>query len=213
MNATQELPPTYQAVETIDVSTNRRLLVLLNVAGLVIVLVAAWAFLAIAAGLRAQELTVSLAWLTGRTEELAVSLGRLIGRTPARMLIAAGGIIFLSAGYIIVHEAFHGIFFWLFTRSRPKFAFRGAYAYAAAPGWYIRRNAYLLTALAPLVFMSLIGLLIIAFAPPAWIFPTWMVVMFNAGGATGDLWVAIRLLRRPARTYICDRGDAVSFFL
>jgi hypothetical protein len=198
MNATQQLPPSYQPVETIDVSKDRRLLVLLNIAGMVIMLLAGWVFLMIAASLRGQAVMESLGWLTAHTG------GWVLG-------IAA--FLVLTVTYILVHEAFHGVFFWLFTHSRPKFAFRGAYAYAAAPGWFVRRNAYLLTALAPLVFMSLIGLLIIAFGPPAWIFPAWLVVMFNAGGATGDLWVAIRLLRRPARTYICDRGDAVSFFL
>jgi hypothetical protein len=198
MNATQELPPTYQPVETIDVSKDRRLLVLLNLAGILIMLLTGWAILAFAAGLRGQAVAKSVAWLTAHTP------GWILG-------IAA--FILLTVLYILVHEAFHGIFFWLFTRSRPKFAFHGAYAYAAAPGWFVRRNPYLLTALAPLAFMSLIGLLIIAFAPPAWIFPTWIVIMFNAGGATGDIWVAIRLLRRPARTYICDQGDAVSFFL
>ena len=66
---------------------------------------------------------------------------------------------------IVLHEGLHGLFFWLFTREKPKFAFKGFYAYAAMPDWYLPKKEYLITALAPLVGITLLGVLGLALLP------------------------------------------------
>jgi hypothetical protein len=199
MRATQTLPNTYRKIGTLDVSASERLLLILNLAGLLMLAASGWLFFRAAIWLRATDAARAIQILQIST------LPGWIG------LIAA--ILALTALHIILHEAIHGVFFWVFTRSRPRFAFRWAYAYAAAPGWYIPRNPFFITTLAPLVVITLVGLLIFAAAPLGWLLPTWLVITMNAGGAVGDLAVALWLLRQPATCLAQDRGDAVTLFV
>ena len=195
---TQVLPSDYQAVETIDVKQNQRLLLLLNIAGLFVLCLSGW---------------LLFQWMVlVRPADLANGIQFFSFGTPLALFGLIAGILALTALHIVLHEALHGIFFWLFTRSKPRFAFHWTYAYAAAPQWYIPRGPFLITTLAPLVVITLIGMLIFLFAPLEWLAPTWLVVVMNAGGAVGDMLVAFRLLRLPTSTLINDRGDAVTFF-
>jgi hypothetical protein len=199
MRATRTLPAHYCKVGTIDVSQNERLLLILNLAGLLIMAAAGWLFFRTAVWLRPAEFAGALHPLQARS-------------TPGTIGLVMS-ILALFVFHILAHEAVHGIFFWIFTRSRPRFAFRWAYAYAAAPDWYIRRNPFFITTLAPFALISLAGLLLIAFAPTAWLLPTWFVITLNAGGAVGDLMVAGWLLRQPSTCLAQDRGDAVTLFV
>lgn len=198
MRATQILPSGYRSIGTLDINKNERLLLLLNLAGMAGLVASGWLFLKV------------LAWLRPYDSALAF---RFQLHSIAGIIFLTGSILGLLVFHIILHEAIHGVFFWLFTRSRPRFAFRWTHAYAAAPGWYIPRNFYLITALAPLVLISLAGILLFAFGPPAWLLPTWFVLMMNAGGAVGDLLVAGWLLRQPAGCLAQDRGDAVTLYV
>ena len=121
-------------------------------------------------------------------------------------------ILALIVLYIILHEAIHGVCFWTFTRTRPKFAFRLTYASASAPDWFIPRNLYLITELAPLAVLTLAGLALFSIAPAAWLAPIWLVSTINAGGAAGDLVVAGWLLFQPHTCLAQDCGDAVTLF-
>ena len=199
MPATRTLPNHYHTIGSLDVSQDQRLLFILNLVGLFVMVIAGWLFFRYAAWLRPADLARALQPLQDRS---------LIGVVS---LVAA--ILALFIFHIVVHEAVHGLFFWVFTHSRPRFAFRWAYAYAAAPDWFIPRDLFLITTLAPFVLITLAGLLLIAFAPPAWLLPTWFVITMNAGGAVGDLAVAAWLLRQPPTCLAQDRGDAVTLFL
>jgi hypothetical protein len=199
MPTTRTLPPYYRKVGTLDVSRNERLILLLNLGGLLIMILAGWLFFR------------AIAWL--RSEDITAALRPLFTRTPAAVISLVAAILALFVFHILAHEAIHGIFFWIFTRSRPRFAFKWAYAYAAAPEWYIPRDLFFVTTLAPFAFITLAGLLLIAFAPAAWLLPTWFVISMNAGGAVGDLAVAAWLLRQPPTCLAQDCGDAVTLFI
>lgn len=108
---------------------------------------------------------------------------------------------------ILLHEAVHGIFFGLYTRSMPKFGFKGAYAYAAAPGWYIPRNQYLVVGLAPFVLMSLVGLAIMPVVPFSWFPALLLLLIFNAAGAIGDFLVVWKVASYPPDAFVLDLGD------
>src|SRR5512133_2766611 len=199
MQPTQNLPNTYRKIGTLDVSSSERLLLLLNVIGLVLLVVSGWLFWRMLIWLRPEGTSSALKGMTFH------SLGSWLG--------LLGAILGLTALHIIVHEAIHGVFFWLFTRTRPKFAFRWAYAYAAAPDWFIPRNPFLVTTLAPLVVISLAGIVLFYAGPTAWLLPTWLVISMNAAGAVGDIAVAGWLLRQPETCLAQDRGDAVSLYV
>ncbi len=200
MRATQSLPDGYQKLGTIDISRDQRLLLILNVFGFILMVAAGWLFFRAIFWLRPSDSIRGLLALLriGNLLEWAVLIGAILG---------------LTALHVILHEAIHGIFFWLFTHTRPRFAFRGAYAYAAAPDWFIPRNLFLVTTLAPLVLISLAGLLMIGSLPPGWLLPTWLVVTMNAGGAVGDILVAGWLLIQPKSCLAQDCGDAVTLFV
>ncbi len=199
MRPTQTIPITYRKIGTLDVGSNDRLLLVLNLVGLLALALSGWIFFR------------ALLWL--RPTDGARAIQSIQVFTLASSLQAIAVILILTVLHVILHEAIHGVFFWLFTRSRPRFAFRWAYAYAAAPSWYIPRNPFLVTTLAPLVVITLAGLVLFAIAPSAWLLAIWFVITMNAGGAVGDLAVAIWLLRQPPTCLAQDRGDAVTLFV
>jgi len=90
----KRLPPAYQRRGTLDLSQNRKLLIALNLVGLVAFILFGLLFLKFAAWLR-PEATVTL--------------------TLAGVLVVLLGSVLV----ILLHEALHGFGFWLFTRERP----------------------------------------------------------------------------------------------
>ncbi len=198
MIPTQTLPSGYQKIGTFDLSKDRRLAIALNVLALFSTALSGWLFYRAIILLRPAAISTGTITIT-------------VAGLPQSVIVIAA-ILLLMVFYITLHEAVHGIFFWWFTRSRPVFAFRWSYAYAAAPGWFIPRNAYLIIALAPLVIISTVGLIVAAFAPANWLQAIWFVLTMNAGGAIGDVAVAIWLLRLPPSTLSLDQGSALTLF-
>ncbi len=113
---------------------------------------------------------------------------------------------------IIVHELVHGIFFGIITRQVPSFGFRGAYAFAAAPEWYIRRAGYFCIGAAPLVILTIIGLILIPIIPARFLFSWLFCILANASGSIGDIYILADLLRQPETALIQDRGDMISVY-
>jgi hypothetical protein len=198
MQSTQTLPPEYQEVGTFDLRNNPQAMLRLNLWGFVLFAVSSWFFTFMLGALRPDDAGSGLA--------LAVS-----GLNGGWQLVLA--IILLTGLMIVLHEAVHGIFFYAYTRSMPKFAFRGVYAFAAAPGWYLPKAQYLVVALAPLVLLSLLGLVLMAVIPAAGFLGLLFFLVTNASGAVGDLWVAVWLLRQPRDCYANDAGDAVTLYV
>jgi hypothetical protein len=145
-------------------------------------------------------------------------LGKAFPRgTP---LEAVGGIVAVYAallitlcGVIVLHELTHGLFFWLFTQSRPVFGFRGWYAYAAAPGWYLPRAQFLVVVGAPLIHLSLLGEALLQLVPEAAVPLVLWGLILNAGVAIGDLYLIARLVVAPRAAVIEDRGDEVTWYV
>jgi hypothetical protein len=198
MQPVQVLPPTYHPIGTLDITKDHRALLFLNLFGFLLLVLSGWFFLQAIIGLRRAE--------------IADGIVRLEVSSLLDTILMVAGILLLTALYVGVHEAIHGFFFWLFTRSRPLFAFRWTYAYAAAPDWFLPRNQYLLTSLAPLIFITLGGLAVIPVVPASWLLGVWFVLTMNAGGSVGDLLVAGWLLRQPPTCLAQDRGDSVTLF-
>lgn len=199
MHASQTLPERYREAGTLDIARDRNLVIILNIAGLILVALSGWLFFQ--------------AIIRFRPDDAA----RGLSRVTIHNLIDLAGLIFwillLTVVHVILHEAVHGLFFWIFTGARPRFAFRWTYAYAAAPGWFIPRNAFLVTTLAPLILISLGGLAMVPIFPPAGLLATWYILTMNAGGSVGDLLVAVWILRHTRHCRIQDRGDAVTLYL
>ncbi len=198
MPATLHLPEGYRPVGTLNLTKNLRLLVYLNVAGAVLLVGFYYVFIRAAL------------WMRPEAARQGLSGGSL---NLSGMLVLLLAVIGVYAAVIVLHEATHGIFMFWFTHSRPVFAFRGYYAYAAAPGWYFPRGQYMLVSLAPLVLLSLLGLVVLAFVPAGWFLAVISFIAFNGSGAVGDLAVFFWLLRQPSTCLAFDVGDAVTLYL
>jgi hypothetical protein len=194
----QTLPENYSPAGTLDLSKDNRALVLMNLLAVGILALSGYVFLVILIRLRpvdgAQALSYSITGAGG-------------------FLLALAYIAGLYAAVIVLHEAVHGIFFWIFTRTRPKFAFKIWYAYAAAPGWYLPRNLYALVAISPLVVLSLLGMLLFLFIPAWMLLPVFLFITFNASGAVGDIVVLFWLFSKPPSCLAHDQGDAVTLYI
>ena len=104
---------------------------------------------------------------------------------------------------LVVHEALHATAF-AFWGGRPYFGVKLPYAlYCGAKNQLFRRNQYLVVGLAPLVVISLAGI-IFTLLSPALASYTIFATAGNVSGAAGDVWVVARLLRQPETTLVED---------
>jgi hypothetical protein len=192
MNPTKTLPEEYQRLYALDLSKNVVALIGLNLAALPIFFIAGWVFIRLSIWLRPAY------WQGG--DILALGLGELIGVLAAIALM------------LLIHEAIHGIFFWVFTKERPRFGFHGLYAYAAAPDWYLPRNKYLVVGLAPLVLISVVGVLVMPITPLVAFPALFTLLVLNAAGAIGDIYLTLRLLFGPEDVFVNDHGDKFAVY-
>ena len=177
-------------------STDRKAALILSVAGIVLFFIFGGLFGYAIVQMRPQD--------TGQITHITISgLGLLLA------ILAA---LAINVVVIVLHEAVHGVFFWLFTGSRPGFAFKIWYAYASAPDWYLPRRLYFIVALAPLVGLSALGLALVPFVPAGALLALLLFLTMNASGAVGDIAVAIWLLSQPPACLVNDHGDAVTFY-
>lgn len=186
-------------MKSLDLIKDRKMLVLLSLASLGIFVVC-WAGLA-------WLLQVLRPDIFPGSESISFTLTG-IGSIFIQLLVLLG-VIFAM---VTLHEAIHGIFFKLFTGGRVKFAFRGAYAYAAAPGWFIGKTSYLLISIAPLVLISLVGVAALLIVPVNWILPIMLLVVMNASGAVGDVYVFFLLVSMSGDILVQDFGERMEVY-
>jgi hypothetical protein len=176
----------------VDLKRNMRLNVLLQVAGLVLLLPAG------------RLLGLAVTWLRPGFDWHGEFSGDLLSLS---LLILLGVTVF-----ILLHELVHGVFFWLFSGHRPSFGLGPGYAYAAMPDWYFPKQPYLVVGLAPLAVLTVIGLVMLPFVPVGWLIPLLAGMLLNIGGAIGDLYICLRLAREAEDVWIKDKGDGFEVY-
>jgi hypothetical protein len=192
ISPTQTLPDGYRQTAEINLAKSKGLAILLNVVAVILFI------------LVLLLLGSFLGW--ARPEPAASASSARVGLLDVLIFLAS---IFLV---LLLHELIHGLFFWIFTRSRPVFALRPLYAYAAAPDWFIPARQYWIVGLAPLVCIGAAGLLLLLATPAVWIPMLAFLVALNTAGCTGDLFLVAQLLRLSRGGLVRDTGDRVSFF-
>ncbi len=109
-------------------------------------------------------------------------------------------------GYILIlpiHELVHAAAFVLWG-GKPYFGTKLPYAlYCGAKHQLFHRNQYLVVGLAPLVLITLVGI-IFTLISPALASYTIFATVGNVSGAAGDVWVVRKLLRRPRSILVED---------
>jgi hypothetical protein len=193
---TQVPPESYELKGSVDLSRDKKLALITNIVGTVLLVFFGWFFFSLLRLIRPDYVNALNLLISGLGDVLKV----------------IGALLAITLVMVVLHEGLHGLVFWLITRHRPSFGFRGYYAFAAAPGWYIPRNPYLLVSLAPFVLISVIGLGLMAVVPDGFIPPLLLLVSMNGAGAVGDLMVAGWLLVKPAYFMVQDYGDGVRLY-
>lgn len=194
-STTQTLPDGFKKTYEINLAKNKGLAILLNIVGLIL-------FMVIFALLILLAYWVRPGFSSGFIQN--------IGIMSSLWLLLV--LIVLIAFTLVLHELIHGFFFWLFTHSKPIYALHLAYAYAAAPDWFIPIRLYWIIGIAPLLIIDAAGLLLIFVVPVSWLLAIIFLITLNTGGAVGDLLVLSHLLRVSPACLVNDVGDGVSFF-
>ncbi len=189
------LPPGYVETARFNIKS-RGTIITLNLVGLVLVLLSTAGFTMLAVYLR-PEAAESL---------FSFSLEGI------EFLVALAGLLLIIFVTLTLHEAVHGLGFRYLAKVKPVFAFRGAYAYAAAPGWYIPTRIYFWIGIAPLVVLSLLAVVLMVVLPVTALTAVVLAAVMNASGAVGDIWVAVLLLRQPGGSLALDNGDEISLY-
>lgn len=195
MNATNNLPEGYHANSTFDLKS-RKVLIWLNVLGLIALIIFLFLFGAVFMVLRPE----SFGSVTISTDSILDTL--LFILTLAATIFAV----------LVLHEMIHGLFFWLFSRERPIFGFKGFYAYATLPGWYFPKNQYLVIGSAPLILISLLGIMFVRIVPFNSLWMIFLALVVNASGSIGDLVVVTQLIFKPRTTLAQDFVDTITFY-
>ena len=188
--STKTLPEGYAQSGEINLKKNKGLAITLNIAAVPVGVLSFFLLASIATSIRPSLMDFS---------------GTLTAGTAA---IAVGLVVILMT----IHELIHGVFFWIFTRSKPVFALRLFYAYAGAPDWYIPARQFAFVVLNPLVIIGATGFLLVLLVPESWVLFIAFLVALNTGGSMGDLLVFTRLLKLPPASLTNDTGDVVTFY-
>ena len=188
--STKTLPKGYAQSGEIDLKKNKRLAITLNIFAIFVGILCFFLLSSFATLVRPSLMNTSSTITAGG---MAVLMGLVV------MLLT-------------IHELIHGFFFWVFTRSRPVFAFRLFYAYAAAPDWYIPTRQYMIIGLGPLVIVGALGMLLMLLGPVSWVLSIAIIVALNTGGSAGDLLITSRIFRLSPTSLANDTGDVMTFY-
>ncbi|AUX09292.1 hypothetical protein AArcSl_1663 [Halalkaliarchaeum desulfuricum] len=151
--------------------------------------------------------------VTGDDTAMSLSLG--IGIESVwwwNLALSFVTLVAVMALVIVPHELCHGIAIKAYG-GQPRYGMGVAYfvfPYAfATTETRFSRNQFLVIALAPLVVLTLIGIpVMILFEWP------WLAVplALNAGGAVGDVWMALLLLSYPSEVSVLDSTTGLEIY-
>jgi hypothetical protein len=195
MLATKTLPSNFHHQKTLDLSSSRTVL-WLNLAAIPLLFLFGWFFSRVIILLRSINPFPKGFW------------GLLTTFSGWNLIAILLSIIFM----LVFHELVHGLFFWIFTHGRPKFALKSGYAFAAAPEWYLPKFQYITVGLAPLVVISILSIVFAIFVPAQIIPYLLFIATFNAAGALGDMIVVAWVIRQSNTILVRDQGDKFSIY-
>jgi len=195
MPATKILPTNYHHLKTLDLS-KARVVLWLNLAAIPLLFIFGWLF---------SRLVVLLRTINPFPKDFWGVLSAFSGWNILALIFS---IIFM----VVFHELVHGIFFWLFTRERPRFALKAGYAFAAAPDWYLPGSQYIIVGISPFVVISILSIIIATFVASSIVPFILLIATLNAAGALGDMFVVAWVSKQPGTILVRDEGDTFSSF-
>ena len=190
VRTTKDLPREYREAAQINLQSNKKELLLVNGAAILIAVV--MAVIAV----------------------LFVPVSSFFDIPSPKPTILRIGVMLLGMlAYIVLHEAVHLIFMRAFCREvKPTFGFTGVYAYAASRAYFNRRD-YLTIGLSPVVIWGIVLIVLNILVPRPWFWVVYFVQIINVSGAAGDLYVTVRMLRMPNTLLVQDDGASMRIYL
>ena len=200
VQATTTLPTHYRHQATLDLSKSRKAVVGAIVSGIVLLIIVGWSFLQFTNLVRPSALEAL------RFHDILTTTAN--GHTS--ITIPFVDVVIPLVLVMLIHELVHGLFYWRFAGQRPTFGIKGLGVYVAAPAEvYFPRNQYLIVGIAPLILLTVVGLLLVTIVPVVVVPILILFVAFNAAGAAGDLLMVARLLSYPPDALMQDSGSGV----
>jgi len=195
-SARKALPPDYRLVRRLEIGS-RRTFILLNVGSVGTLAVGALFFFGVDRLLVALNITPWIDVPLNSDTQFAFSILAIV-------------MVILMLSF---HEVCHGLAFRAFG-AQPHYGinWRKAVAYARADQYYLPRNAYIVTALAPLIVISLLTVIVMALTGGGLRSVVALTGSANVGGAVGDLWFTAVCLRYPRRLLVRDFGEGAELF-
>lgn len=120
-------------------------------------------------------------------------------------------LILLLVLYMVLHELVHGIAMRLCGTKKIKYGFTGMYAFAGSSDYY-KKGPYIFIALAPVVLWGIVLALILPFVPRDWFWVVYILQLTNLSGAAGDLLVTVKFSRLPKDILIRDHGVGMDVY-
>ncbi|MBI9045241.1 MAG: DUF3267 domain-containing protein [Anaerolineaceae bacterium] len=102
----------------------------------------------------------------------------------------------------IIHESIHGILIWIHTNEIPKLGFQFPGIGVEAPEWYIPRGQMMFIELAPLLIITIIGVVLLFLVPSRYIGIVAIGATINVAGSYMDLAVFLYTFLLPEKSYI-----------
>jgi hypothetical protein len=203
VQATTTLPANYRRQATVDLSKSGMAVAGAIISGIVLLIAVGWLFV------QFTDLVRPTALGTSEFRDI-LTLSNDGGGSftiPSQLVIDCVVALVLVP---LTHELVHGLFCWWFAGQRPTVGIKGLGVYvAAAAEVHLPRNQYLVVGIAPLLLLTLAGLLLVTIVPVVVVPILVLFVAFNAAGAAGDLLMVARLLSYSPDTLMQDDGSGV----
>lgn len=191
-----EVPLHYREVKLLAI-TEGRLLLWLNIAAFVPLVIAL--------------LAMDWWWRTARQLRGPFPDPFLSGLSFIGQVIVVAVVIALTFS---LHEWIHGLAIrWAGHKPRYGMKLSQGVFYATADDAYFPRNQFVVIALAPLVVLTVGGMAAMLLVSDTLAYYVGLLVVINAAGAIGDLWMSWEALCYPAHALVRDEADRIRIYM
>ena len=180
------LPKGYRQVAVMDFVHNRKQLLTVNIAALIVMAIM------LVIGLILHPFQPSWEFLKGNWWAWLALAGMYIA-------------------YIPLHELTHGLLMHVLSGVKPKYGFKLCYAYAGSRVFF-DKHSHNLIALAPLIVWGAALFVLERTLPIEWFWLLYLVQISNVSGSAGDVYCVLALARQPKDILIQDTGTRMRVF-
>ncbi|MBQ8606359.1 MAG: DUF3267 domain-containing protein [Clostridia bacterium] len=189
MRSSKELPEGYEKIYSVDLQSDKKLAIFVNLLAVAIaaVLIIPMLFL------------VPIKYMFDMEKGLVSYMIRFVVLMVSTVL------------YLVLHELVHGISMKLCGTKKVKYGFTGMYAFAGSDDYY-GKSAYIFIALAPVVLWGIVLAIITPLVSKEWFWIAYFIQIMNISGAAGDFYVTFKFLRFPTDILVKDAGTSMMVF-